>query len=249
MWRIVGRSWRIAAGNLGVVCVVALVQLCLGLAALALPGQDEVWTAGQQLLGVVLGLVNFFFLPFVQGGYLAVANAKASQRTEPSALTEFWQGARQWYGRLLGFEALTVVLVLALVVGSGLLLVLALLPAQRAMTLSVVLTLAASVPIGIGLYVFLLIVTMTPIAIVVENLKVFQGLARGLRIGRRMVGQLVLMNLACLLTVLPGLMLVGIFGLLGWPLVTVLLQSFLSAVLMLVFLLAYVQLYQSQGTS
>jgi len=251
-WQIVGTAWRSARKALKVVGFVALVQLVLGLCALPLVGEEPQPT-GPQALGVLaLVLVQFFLLPLIQGGCLSFANATLIQ--PPAPFESFTQGAKRIYLRLLGFEALTLVAVLLLAIVAVVLFGLASLPEDNP-ALGVALTILAAVPVGLGLYLTFLIVTLTPAAIAAEFLGVFAAIKKGLKIGRGALGKLALLTLALGLTLIPAILVPWIPTILrgnappdlGTTLMSLVLQSVVGALSMLLFAVAYVQLYRQRA--
>ena len=257
-WQSVGTSWKVAAHGLAVVGCGAFVNLLAGLAALPLAGQGDRVTAPLLAAGLLLGLVNVLVMPLVQGGYLAFAHSRLSSEPPRSALASFWEGARRSYGRLLGFEALTIAMIMVLGIVGVLVFGLAGLSAPQGPAVSVTLTLLATAPVGIGLYGVLLITTMAPVSIVVEGLGVGRAIRRGLRVGRAIIGKVVLVTGALLLTLIPAMILVAVPGVLQagggatgvvWRFIGVVLQSVATAVSTVLFAVALVQLYRHRTGS
>ena len=245
-WHVVGKAWQSIRRGLQVVGFIAAIQLILSLAAL--PFADEAIQASPWVL--VLVLAQFFILPLIQGGCLSYANATLVQ--PPAPFASFTQGARRLYGRLLGFEALTVGIVLLVAVVTALLLGLASLPADKMPQLAAALWLLAAVPVAIGIYLMFVVVAMAPASIAVENAGVFASVRKGLAVGRALIGKLLLVTLALVVTLVPVIliaMLAAFFaspGDLGWTLVVVVLQSMAGALSMVLCALAYIQLYRYQ---
>ena len=120
MWRMVSGAWKTMAASLPAVGVVAAIQMGVGLVSLPFVGQIDPNnpTPEQVVVGLLLVLVNFFLFPLIQSGYLSVAKARASG-VATSTLADFGDGLRQWYVRLLGFEALITAVVTAVGVVVG----------------------------------------------------------------------------------------------------------------------------------
>ncbi len=246
-WQVIGTSWRAARRGVRVIGFIAAVQLLLNLAAL--PFVNEAAQVSPWVL--LLVAAQFFILPLIQGGCLSFANATIIQ--PPAPFASFSQGARRLYGKLLGFEALTVVIVLLVALVAALLFGLSSVPAERAPALGVVLVLVAAVPVSIGIYLMFLILSMAPAAIAVENAGVLASVKKGLSAGRALLGKLFLVTLALGLTLVPVIlitMLPAFFNPdqtqlgLGWLLTALVLQSAAGALSMMLFALAYVQLYR-----
>lgn len=246
-WQVVGTSWRAARKGLPVVWFVAAVQLLLNVAAL--PFVNEAGAASPWVLLVVAA--QFFILPLIQGGCLAFANATLVQ--PPAPFASFSQGAKRLYGKLLGFEALSVGIFLLMALVAALLFGLSLAPAEKAPALSVVLALLAAVPVAVSIYVIFLILTMAPAAIAVDNAGPLAGFKKGLSAGRARVAKLTLVTFALGLTLAPVVLITMIPAFfnpggtplgLGWLVTAIVLQSAAGALSMLLFALAYVQLYR-----
>ena len=246
-WQVVGTSWRAARKGLRVVWFIAAVQLLLNLAAL--PFVNEAGGASPWVLLMVAA--QFFILPLIQGGCLSFANATLLQ--PPAPFASFSQGAKRLYGKLLGFEALSVGLFLLMALVAALLFGLALAPAARTPALGVVLALLSAVPVAISIYIVFLVLTMAPAAIAVDNIGPLAGLKKGLAAGRAHVVKLSLVTLALGLTLAPVVLITMIPAFftagptppgLGWMLTAIVLQSAAGALSMLLFALAYVQLYR-----
>ena len=258
-WRIVGTSWGITSKNLWLVGLIALFQVLLS--AIGLP----LVTEGNQATGVMLGvglaiaLIQFFTFPLIQGGCVAFAATESSQSPATSSpFARFKEGAIRLYGKLLGYEALTAVMVLGLAIVAVVLFGISTMPAQHAQALSIVLVLLASTVIGIGLYFLMMITTMTPVVIVVERLGVFKGIAKGLRVARATVGKLMLVGLALGLTLIPAFLVMVLPGFLflqkegavmglGWKLLAMVLQSVVTGLATVLFTLAMVQIYRHRA--
>lgn len=257
IWQVVGTAWKSVRKGLKVVGFIAAIQLILNLVALPFAGDNP--QASPLIL--LLVLAQFFLLPLIQGGCLSYANATLVQ--PPAPFASFTQGAGRLYSRLLGFEALTVGLVLLVALVAALLLGLSTIPAERMPQVSAVLWLLIGVLVAIGVYVLFLIVSMAPAAIVVENAGVFAALRKGLAVGRAVIGKLLLVTLVLGATLIPVMLIAmlpaffnpgttplgrGLPGPVepGWVLTAIVLQSAAGALSMVLFALAYLQLYRYQ---
>lgn len=249
-WQMVGTSWRAARRGLRVVGFIAAIQLLLNL--LALPFAGEAAQVSPWVL-LLVG-VQFFILPLIQGGCLSFANATLIQ--PPAPFASFTQGAKRLYGKLLGFEALTVGIVLLVALAAALLFGLSSAPAEKTPALSVVLVLLAAVPVAVGIYLMFLILTMAPASIVVDNAGVLASVKKGLSAGRALLGKVFLVTFALGLTLVPVILLTMIPAFfnpggtrlgLGWLVTAVVLQSAAGALSVVLFALAYVQLYRHQS--
>lgn len=246
-WQVVGTSWRAARKGLRVVGFIAAIQLLLNV--VALPFVNEAGGASPWVL--LLVVAQFFILPLIQGGCLSFANATLIQ--PPAPFASFSQGARRLYGKLLGFEVLSVGIVLLMALAAALLFGLSLAPAEKAPALSAVLALLAAVPVAVSIYVIFLILTMGPAAVAVDNIGPLAGLKKGLAAGRALLVKVFLVTLALGLTLVPVLLITMIPAFfnpgaaqlgLGWLLTAIILQSAAGALSMMLFALAYVQLYR-----
>jgi len=254
MWQIVTAAWRTTLAGLPVVGVVAAVNLVLGLIALPfVAGAGGQVSGPQAAVGLLLVLVQFFLLPFIQAGCVSFAIDRLKGTTSP-ALASFLQGAKRLYVKLLGFEALTVALLILLAFVSILLFGLSMLPNIQPGA-GVALALVAAVPVSIGLYVLLLILSLGPVAIAVEGLGVFAAVKRALAVGRTAVGRLLLLTLGILATLIPVFLLTSLPDLLdrlgillgmGNVVFALLLQSGAGALSMVLFIVAYTQLFRQR---
>lgn len=258
-WRIVGTSWKTSLRGLGIAGLIAAFHLIVGLVSLAFINETGQVEVGGVLGGVVLlllVLIQFFVVPAIQGGCLSFANMAVSQSPASSPFAGFKEGAGRFYGRLLGFEALTVAMAIGLAIVALLLFGIAVVPAERVPALGLVLALFASVVVGIGFYLFLLVASLAPAAVVVENVGVFSGVKRGLQIGRVAVGKLLLVSLALGLTLLPVGILIAVptffqqaatSAAMGWRIVAVFLRSVVTGLATVLFTVAAVQIYRHRA--
>jgi hypothetical protein len=257
-WQIVGSSWKLAVQGLAVAGIVAGFSLLVGLAALPFADEINQGTVTGAVVGIALGLVNFFLWPMMQGGCLTFASTPSTQDQQPKAVQRFWEGAGKLYGRLLGCEALIAAMALVLAVVAVALFLIPFAFVTRSMALSVVLALVATVPVALGAYGLFLIPIMAPVAIAVDGTKVFGAIKRGLKVGRAALGKLVLVVLALTLTVLPAFVIVMIPGFLiasgvdvgvAGRIAAVLLQSLLSGFSTVLFIAAFIQVYRLRAGS
>lgn len=248
-WRIVATSWQVMVKNMWLVGVIALFQLILSAIGLPLVTEGTPATGLMLGIGLTIAVIQFFAFPFIQGGCIAFAASAGPS----SSFSSFVDGAKRLYGKLLGYEALTAVIVLGLAIVAVVLFGLSAVPAQQAQAFGIVLVLLASVVVGVGLYLLMMVTTMAPVAIVVERLGVFTGIVKGLRVARAAIGKLLLVGLTLGLTLLPAILVMALPGFLqrdsvsmamGWKVLAVVLQSVVTGLATVLFTVAMVQIYQ-----
>lgn len=257
-WQVVGTSWKVTVKSLGVAGFVTGCYLLFGLLGLPLSGQGVQASVGQALLGLGFLSLYFFIWPLIQGGCLSFVDTRLAQSSVSPSIASWWQGARKLYGRLLGFLALwtAAFLMWGMVFGIVFVVALAIGSAAQQMTASIIMTLIACIVGGIALYPLIIVSAMAPVAMAVEGGKIFQAITKGWQVGRAMLGRLLLVSLALILTLVPGIilnvlpvMLQGGGAKLGVPgqLIGLVMQSIISALSLFLFSTAYVQLYRSRA--
>lgn len=257
IWQITGTAWRVTRQSLPVVAAILILQVVLGLLGLPLLNQGGAPTTGQTALAVILGLTNFLLWPLIQGGVLALGNDKLAG--QPAAITSpigaFLAGGKAFYLRMLGFGVLWGCLTVLLVIVGAALFTLATVAGAKTPALGVLIVLAMLAPLSIGAYVLIVLTSASPVAIVVEKLKLFAGIRRGLAIGRSIFWKLIVVSLTVTLTLLPGIGLAMLLAYLqgdpatlslGWRIVNLVVQSALNAVSIFLFSAAFVQVYRTR---
>ena len=251
-WQIVRASWKVALTSISVIGVLAGIFVIFNAVELSLQLQQATITPGGLPI-MVFWLVWYLALVFIEGGSLSLASAKLSALPSSSSLASFWKGGTQLYGRLLGcfifFLGMTVLWggVVGLTFS-----VVAIADSGTAPMIAVIATLILTVILGIWLYILLMAFMMAPVAIVVEGVRVFRGIRRGLEVGRAALGKLVLVNAVLILTVLPiAILWVPQFlwnsgATVGWLVLGlgVMLQSVAQGLCWILFTAAFIQIYQ-----
>ena len=257
LWKMVTDAWRIVLKNPVIIAVVGGINIVLGL--LVLPFVNEINQAGRagQMFALGMAAVQFFFIPFLQGGCLGFAsNRLGGQGGSP--LAAFLDGAKRLYRRLLAFEALTVAVIVLLVVVSILLFTISMAPAAASPGLSIAAALVSSVPVALALYLLIVILSFAPVSMAVDGANVFGAVKRALALGRPAVGQMLLLSLLLALTLVPAFLIAGIpefieqagthLGLAGL-LLGLVLQSLAGALSMVLFLAGYMLLFRRRAGS
>ena len=256
-WQIAGSAWRVTRDSFSVVAAILILQVVLGLLGLPLLNQGGAPTTGQTVLAVILGLGNFLLWPLIQGGVLALANGKLAG--QPAAATSplgaLLAGGKAFYLRMLGFGVLWGLMTVLLVIVGAALFTLAAAAGAKTPALGVLIVLAMLAPLGIGAYLLIVLTSTAPVAILVENLKLFAGMRRGLTVGRSIFWKLILVSLAVTVTLLPAIGLAMLLAYvqgdpatisMGWRIVNLVIQSALNAVSIFLFSAAFVQVYRTR---
>jgi hypothetical protein len=114
------------------------------------------------------------------------------------------------------------------------------------------------VPLAVALYYLILMGGMSPIVIAVERLGVLAAIRRGLVVARASIRMLMATNLLLLATLLPAFVVFGLavtgleaitLDVTALAVITILLQSALTAVSTLLFISLWLSVYRTQATA